>query len=149
MGVMERLVYLRRHPLFGRIARELLLVYGVDIPAAVTVGNDLHLQHRGLGTVIHPATRIGTNVTIYHQVTVGRADAHIPIAQSPFEAIELEDDVILYPGAKILGGHGITTIGNGAIIAANAVVTGSVPPGEVWAGAPARRINSRNLALRP
>jgi serine O-acetyltransferase len=144
VGVIEKLVYRRRHRVLGRAAREFLLLYGLDVPAAVDIGDDLHLQHRGLGTVIHPATRIGSNVTIYHQVTIGRADAHVPITQSPFEAIEIQDDVILYPGAKVLGGPGTTTIGKGAIIAANAVVTRPVPPGEVWVGAPARPVGSRS-----
>lgn len=145
MGVMEHLVYLRRHRLFGRLARELMLLYGLDVPAAVHVGGRFTLQHRGLGTVIHPTTRIGDNVTIYHQVTIGRADAHVPIAKSQFVGIELQDDVVIYPGAKILGGAGTTTIGRGAIIAANAVVTRSVPPGQVWAGIPARQLRPRAI----
>lgn len=142
MGVMEKLVHLRRHRLLGRMARELMLVYGLDVPAAVEIEGRVHLQHRALGTVIHPATRIGNDVTIYHQVTIGRADAHVPAMTSPFRGIHLCEGVIIYPGAKILGGPGLTTIGRGAIIAANAVVTCSVPAGEVWGGVPARRLKA-------
>lgn len=143
MGVMEKLVYLRRHPLLGRAARELLLVYGLDFPPEVTLGPDLRLQHRGIGSVIHPATTIGKSVTLYHQVTIGRADAHVHISQSPFQGIVIEDGVILYPGAKILGGPGVTRIGRNSIVAANAVVMQSIPDNEVWVGVPARRATSR------
>lgn len=144
MAVMERLVYLRAHPVLGRIARELLLLYGLDVPARVQLGRGLQLQHRGLGTVIHPATRIGDRVTLYHQVTIGRADAHVPAAHSPMESIVIDDDAILYPGAKVLGGPGVTRIGRRAIVAANAVVTTSVPDGEIWGGVPARRLGRRS-----
>lgn len=143
MPVMERLVYLRGHPLLGRLARELMLVYGLDVPAQVRIGRGLTLQHRACGTVIHPHTTIGDGVTLYHQVTVGRADAHVPASETPMEKIVIDDLAIIYPGAKILGGPGITRVGRGAIVAANAVVTSSVPDGEIWGGVPAKRIGLR------
>jgi len=136
---MERLVSLRR----WRIAREIMLAYGLDVPRQVDIGEGLVLQHRGMGTVIHPETIIGDRVTIYHQVTIGRGDAHVPRAESPMVRIEIGDDVILYPGARILGGPGVTRIENGTIVAANAVVTRSTGANEVWAGTPARAIGNR------
>lgn len=101
------------------------------------------MVHRGLGTVIYPRTVIGDRVRIYHQVTVGRKDAHIPIAESEFEKVEIGDDVVLFPGAKVLGGPGVTSIGNGTIIAANAVLMTSTGEYEIWAGVPARKIGDR------
>ncbi len=139
MGVMERLVALRRH----RWAREIGSLYGLDVPREVRIGTDFVLHHRGAGTVIHPLTRIGDRVTIYHQVTVGRADAHVPFADSPMEHIEIGDDAILYPGAKILGGPGVTRVGAGAIVAANAVLLTSTGDWEVWAGSPAKKVGDR------
>ncbi|GLY29852.1 hypothetical protein [Kineosporia sp. NBRC 101731] len=143
MGIMEKLVYLRGHPLLGRAARELLLVYGVDFPKEVSLGPELQLQHRGMGTVIHPLTKIGRGVTLYHQVTIGRADAHVPWQQSKMVGIEIGDGAVLYPGVKILGGPGVTRVGESAIIAANAVVTCSVPDNEIWGGVPAKKLSDR------
>ena len=143
MGWIESLVYRRRN----RIVRELMLLYGLDVPAGVKVGAGLTLQHRAMGTVLHPATVIGDRVTIYHQVTIGRQDAHVPWDQSSMERIEIGDDAILYPGAKILGGPGVTRVGTGTIIAANAVLTKSTGDWEIWAGVPARKIGSRTNNL--
>ena len=50
-----------------------MLLFQIEIPRQVIIGNNLHLQHRGMGIVVHPMTRIGSNVTLYHQVTIGAA----------------------------------------------------------------------------
>lgn len=139
MGFMEALVTRRRY----RWARELMLIYGLDVPAEVQIGDGLVLQHRGLGTVIHPETVIGAGVTIFHQVTIGRADAHVPRASSPMERIDIGDEAIIYPGAKVLGGAGVTRLGAGTILAANAVLTKSTGDWEVWGGVPARKLSDR------
>jgi len=139
MGIMEKLVGLRRF----RLARELMLVYGLDIPKEVIVGPGIQLQHRGMGTVVHPLTTFGSRVTVYHQVTIGRKDGHIPFEQSAMERIVIGDDVVLYPGSKILGGPGITSVGRGTIVAANAVLFSSTGEWEIWAGIPARRVGLR------
>lgn len=138
-SIMSWLVQQRRH----RVAREIMLFYGLDVPAACTIGQGFMIQHRGIGTVLHPQCTIGSNVTIYHQVTIGRADPHVPRDESPMDHICIEDDVILYPGAKVLGGPGVTRIGRGTIIGANAVVTRSTGDWEIWAGAPARKVGTR------
>lgn len=143
LGVMERLVANRRR----RWARELMLLYGLEVQASTVIGADLVLHHRGIGTVIHPDTKIGDRVTLYHQVTIGRADGHIPRSESPMEHIELRDDCILYPGAKVLGGPGVTSVGRGTIIAANAVLTRSTGDWEIWGGIPARRIGQRDRPM--
>lgn len=54
--------------------------------------------------------------------------------------IKIGDDVWLGAGAVVTAG---VTIGNGAVIGANAVVTRDVPDYEIWAGAPARKISTR------
>lgn len=140
MGIIEKLVY-RRHI---RVAREvLLLVAGLEVLPQTKIGKDLLLQHRGMGIIIHPKTVIGDRVTIYHQVTIGRKDAHISEADSPMECIVIGDDAVLYPGSKILGGPGVTTVGARTIIAANAVLTRSTGDDEIWGGIPARKIGDR------
>lgn len=144
MSLITRLVSLRRHPLLGRVAKEALALYGVEFPAPVEVGSGLKLLHRGFGTVIHPSTRIGNNVTIYHGVTIGRGDPWIAGDESPVGGIIIEDDVVLCAGAKIICNDGILTVKRGTIVGANAVLTRSTPePGGVWAGMPARRIKDR------
>lgn len=139
MSFWTRLVYLRK----WRLARELLALYGVEIPGSVQIGQDFDLVHRGTGTVIHPRTVIGNRVRIYHQVTIGRADAHLPIHQSAMDHVVIEDDVVLFPGAKVLGGPGITRVGRGTIVGANAVLTGSTGENEIWGGVPAHKLAMR------
>jgi serine O-acetyltransferase len=139
MSWIERLVRHRRNP----VARQVLLLLGLEVHPGTVIGRDLRVLHRGIATVIHPDTVIGDRVTIYHQVTIGRADAHVPRDASPMERIEIGDDVVLFPGAKVLGGAGITRIGRGTLVAANAVVTRSTGEWEVWGGVPARRIGAR------
>jgi serine O-acetyltransferase len=63
--------------------------------------------------------------------------------ESRFEGIEVDDDAILCPGAKILCGEGILRVGRGAVIGANAVLLESVGENEIWAGVPARRVGHR------
>jgi len=139
MKLFNRLVYLRK----WRLAREILALYGVEIPADVQIGADFQLIHRGFGTVIHPTTRIGDRVRIYHNVTIGRADAHLPAEQTKMQHVEIGDDAVLFPGSVVLGGPGITRLGKGTILAANAVLIQSTGENEVWAGVPARRVSTR------
>lgn len=139
MSVTDRLVQHRR----WRLARELSLLYGLEMPASVKIGAEFKILHRGVGTVIHPATIIGDRVRIYHQVTIGRADAHLPYELSQMQHVEVHDDAVLFPGSKVLGGPGVTTVGAGTILAANSVLISSTGEWEVWAGSPARRIASR------
>jgi serine O-acetyltransferase len=137
---MEWLVT-KRH---RRLAREMLLLSGVEVHARTAIGHDFHLMHRGFGTVIHPNTVIGDRVAIYQQVTIGRADAFVVSgSDTQMERIELGDDVILYPGCRVLGGPGVTRVGNGSIVAANGVLTQSTGDSEVWGGVPARKIGDR------
>jgi serine O-acetyltransferase len=86
-----------------------------------------------LGIVIHGGTRIGEDVVIGHQVTLGGRDLS---ASAP----HIEDGVYIGAGAKILGG---ARIGRGATVGANAVVTRDVPAGAVVVGAN-RLLSSRS-----
>lgn len=141
---VSRLVYARNIPLLGGLAYYLLKLLGLEIPRSVVVGEGLELAHGGFGVVIHPKTAIGKRVKIYPGVTLGRADIYRPASQSKFEGIVVEDDVILSPGAKILGKEGILRIGRGSVVGANAVLLESTGENEIWAGVPARYIGRRN-----
>jgi serine O-acetyltransferase len=140
------LVYARMRPGIGRIAYYVLKLLGVEVPRSVRIGEDFLLIHGGFGVVIHPDTLIGRRVKIYPGVTLGRADIHLPAEQSLFEGIVVEDDVILAPGAKVLGKQGVLRIGQGTVVGANAVLMQSTGEGEMWAGVPARRVGMRGSA---
>jgi len=128
----------------GWIPKIALALLGIDIPPSVVLGAGIRLPHRAHGVVIHPLTRIGANVTIYHNVTIGRADAHLQFSESSFEGFVLEDGVLIGAGAIVLGGKGVTTIGAGAIIGAGTVLAHSIGRGEIWAGNPAKLVGRRD-----
>jgi serine O-acetyltransferase len=138
------LVYARRSPVFGKVAYFLLKLLGAEIPLPVKIGRDFLLLHGGFGVVIHPQSVIHDRVRVYPGVTLGRADVHHPIEQSAFKGLEVEDDVILASGAKVLCKEGVLRIGRGTIVAANAVLLTSTGENEIWAGVPARCIGKRD-----
>ena len=140
----SRLVYARKWPLIGRLAYYSLKLLGVEIPRSVEIGLDFYLVHGGYGVVIHPHTTIGARVKIYPGVSLGRADIHIPADQSAFEGINIEDDVILSPGAKILCKQGVLRVGKGTVVGANAVLLHSTGDREIWAGIPAEKLRDRS-----
>ena len=143
MSLAARLVYLRDRRGFRRLAKELLALYGMEVPPGVRIGPGLRVMHRGFGTVIHPGVTLGANVTLYHGVTIGRADPWVPGDLSPLQRIVLEDDVMVCAGAAILGKSGVLTVGRGTVVGANAVLLSSTGENEIWAGAPARCVGRR------
>jgi serine O-acetyltransferase len=148
----ERLVTRMRNPSTRRLAYKGLKLLGVEIPPSVEIGDNFQLAHGAVGLVIHEATKIGNNVKVFQGVTLGFADEHLPAeeisahldATETLGQILVEDDVVIGAGAKLIFKLGQTlTVGRGAVIGANAVVLSSVPPGEIWAGVPARRVGTR------
>lgn len=103
--------------------------YHVSIPEEAIIGS-IYLPHPH-NVVIGKYTKIGDNCKIYHDVTLGQNKGLYPC---------LKDNVIVYTGAKIIGG---ITVGNNAIIGANSVVTHDVPENAIVAGNPARIIKYR------
>lgn len=104
---------------------------GVEIHPGAKIGRRFFIDH-GMGIVIGETAEIGNDVTLYHGVTLGgtswnRGKRHPT----------LEDGVIVGAGAKILGPF---TVGAGAKIGSNAVVTREVPPGATAVGIPGRII---------
>lgn len=104
---------------------------GIDIHPGATIGEGFFIDH-GTGVVIGETCRIGTNVKVYQGVTLG-ATSPFDKSGSPMRGKkrhpDIEDDVIIYANAVILGGS--TTIGKGSIIGGNAWVTKSVPENSV------------------
>jgi serine O-acetyltransferase len=103
---------------------------GIDIHPGASVGESFFIDH-GTGIVIGETTLIGNRVRIYQGVTLGalsvrdrgRTDKPNPKKRHP----TIEDDVIIYANATILGGD--TVIGRGAVVGGNAWITYSVPAG--------------------
>jgi len=112
---------------------------GIDIHPGATIGRSFFIDH-GTGVVIGETTVIGDRVRLYQGVTLGaltvdRGDQRLVVGQRRHPT--LEDDVVIYAGATILGGE--TVIGQGAVVGGNAWVTASVPAGARVAGAINRR----------
>lgn len=144
MDFITRLTYLRKNPFLGGIAYYALKILGVEIPRSVPIGSDLEIAHGGFGIVVHSKAKIGDGVKIYPGVSLGRADIHKPIAESAFESIVIEDEVVLSPGSKVLCKVGVLRVGKGTILGANAVLLQSTGENEIWAGIPARLIGKRD-----
>ena len=133
--------------LIPRIMTELAHVRtGVDIHPGATIGDSFFIDH-GTGVVIGETTVIGRGVTLYQGVTLGALnfprDAQGNIIRGAKRHPTIEDDVVIYAGATILGGE--TTIGEGSIIGGNVWLTESVPPHtRVLMGKPDLRISPRH-----
>jgi serine O-acetyltransferase len=141
MNLTTRLVYLRNHRGLAGLGRQVLAwLFHIDFPTTVRVGRGFSFVHRGVGTIIHPATEIGDDVTLMHQVTLGVADALTPVPRETWPIIHVGDRVVIGAGAKVLAPHTGLTIGAGTTIGANAVLLESTGPDEVWVGVPARRV---------
>jgi serine O-acetyltransferase len=98
---------------------------GIDIHPAARIGEYLCIDH-GTGIVIGETTIIGHHVKIYQGVTLGAMSVEKNMAFTKRHPT-VEDHVVLYSGATILGGD--TTIGHHSIIGGNVWLTRSVPPG--------------------
>lgn len=106
---------------------------GIDIHPGARIGSPFFIDH-GTGIVIGETTRIGSGVRIYQGVTLGalsikrkQGAGPTPKQAIPQRHPTIEDDVVIYANATILGGD--TVIGKGAMVGANAWISYSVPAG--------------------
>lgn len=102
---------------------------GIEIHPAAKIGKGLFIDH-GSGVVIGETTEIGDNVTIYQGVTLGGTGK-----EHGKRHPTIGNDVVIGSGARILGPF---RVGNGAKIAAGAVVLDEVPDDATAVGVPAR-----------
>jgi serine O-acetyltransferase len=117
-------------PLVARIIAELAhSTTGIDIHPGAQIGGSFFIDH-GTGVVIGESTIIGQRVRLYQAVTLGakrfEKDDHGALIKGAARHPIVEDDVVIYAGATILGR---ITIGRGSTIGGNVWVTRSVPPG--------------------
>jgi len=123
-------LYLLGVPLIPRIITEMAhSETGIDIHPGAQIGEGFFIDH-GTGVVIGETCIIGANVRLYQGVTLGAKsfpkDEHGHLVKGIPRHPIVEDDVIIYSGATVLGR---ITIGRGAVIGGNMWVVEDVPPG--------------------
>jgi len=117
-------------PLAARIIAEIAHSdTGIDIHPGAKIGSSFFIDH-GTGVVIGETAVIGQNVRLYQGVTLGAkrfaVDDHGALLKGAPRHPIIEDDVVIYAGATILGR---VTIGRGSTIGGNVWLTRSVPAG--------------------
>ncbi len=117
-------------PLIPRIITEHAhSITGIDVHPGARIGEKFFIDH-GTGVVIGETAVIGRNVRLYQGVTLGAKSFPLDEQGNPIKGIDrhpiVEDDVVVYAGATILGR---IVIGKGSSIGGNVWLTSSVPPG--------------------
>jgi|SoiMethySBSTD1v2_1073268.scaffolds.fasta_scaffold08908_3 serine O-acetyltransferase len=110
------------------------VAFAARIPAQADIDRTVHFSHNGLAVVVTKESKIGPGCQIGTHVVLG---SNWPEAGAP----TLGSNVVVHCGAKILGP---VTIGDGAVVAANAVVRTNIPARCLAAGVPAA-IKRENL----
>lgn len=104
-------------------------VTGIDIHPGATIGERFFIDH-GTGVVIGETTIIGDRVKVYQGVTLGAKRIPVDVEGKPVKGVArhpiVEDDVVIYGGATILGR---IRIGRGAVVGGNVWLTHDVAPG--------------------
>ena len=121
---------LHRHgiPLLPRLVAEFAhRETGIDIHPGATIGRAFAIDH-GTGVVIGETAVLGDRVRLYQGVTLGAAAVAKQLSRVRRHPT-IEDDVVIYANATILGGD--TVVGARSVIGGNVWLTRSVPPGSV------------------
>jgi len=139
---MAHCLYRLGLPLLARIvAEQAHAETGIDIHPGATIGAGFFMDH-GTGIVIGETAVIGQRVRLYQAVTLGakrfptHADGTLQKGLPRHPVVE--DDVVIYAGATVLGR---ITIGKGAVVGGNVWVTHDVAPGGRVAQAASREDN--------
>ena len=127
---LAHILYQLGAPLVARVIAEIAhSATGIDIHPGAQIGESFFIDH-GTGVVIGETAIIGRHVRVYQAVTLGakrfeKDDNGLLVKGNARHPI-VEDDVVIYAGATILGR---ITIGHGSTIGGNVWLTHSVPPG--------------------
>ncbi len=100
---------------------------GIDIHPGATLGHPVIIDH-GTGIVIGETAVIGNNVKLYQGVTLGALSVNKALASTKRHPT-IENDVVIYANATILGGE--TVIGRGSVVGGNVWLTASIPPNSI------------------
>lgn len=131
---ISHFLYNRRMFFVARLISQIARFFtGIEIHPGAKIGKGLFIDH-GMGVVIGETCEIGNNVTIYQGVTLGGTGK-----DKGKRHPNIEDDVVIGSGAKILGP---ITIGSNSKIGANAVVLRDVPKSSTAVGIPAKIVTS-------
>ena len=152
-GFQAVMTYRIAHHLHGRgvpLLPRLMTEYahsatGIDIHPGATIGRNFFIDH-GTGVVIGETTEVGDNVKLYQGVTLGAlsfpTDEHGNLRRGFKRHPTIEDDVVIYSNASILGP---VTVGRGSAIGGNVFLTHDVEPGsKVTIEKPDNRIRPRH-----
>jgi serine O-acetyltransferase len=135
-GIFAVMIYRLAHrlhsqgvPLMPRIMSQYAhSATGIDIHPGAQIGEAFFIDH-GTGVAVGETTQIGKNVRIYQGVTLGA----LSLPKDAGESLRgskrhptIEDDVIIYANATILGGD--TVVGARSVVGGNVWITESVPP---------------------
>jgi serine O-acetyltransferase len=112
-----------------------------DIHPAAQIGRGLWLDH-GLGFVVGETCIIGRDVSIWHNVTLGSTLSDSGSQRHP----EIGDNVVIGAGAIILGN---VKVGNGANVAAGAIVVSDVPEQTLVVGSKSRNLGTAQISFAP
>lgn len=129
---MAHWLWIHKAKFLGRLLSQFFRGFtGIEIHPGATIGERFFIDH-GMGVVIGETAEVGTDVTLYHGVTLGgtslnKGKRHPTIG----------DRVVVGAGAKVLGA---ITVGEDSRIGANAVVVKPVPPNSVVVGVPGQVI---------
>ena len=128
---LAHLLYEKNVPLIPRVMSEFAHSRtGIDIHPGARIGRGFFIDH-GTGVVIGETCTIGEHVKLYQGVTLGALSFEKDEYGHPIKGIKrhpnVEDHVVIYAGATILGGK--TTIGSHSEIGGNVWLIHSVPPG--------------------
>ena len=137
------LFYVAGFDLIARIISQTIRFFtGIEIHPGAKIGKNLFIDH-GMAVVIGETSEIGDNVTIYHAVTLGGSSPSIDSERQRHEKRHptIGNDVVIGSGAQVIGP---INIGNGARIAANAVVVKDVPENATMVGIPAKAVKLDN-----
>ncbi len=138
--VAHRLYRKKKYTTARFVSQAARFLTGIEIHPGATIGHGLFIDH-GSGVVIGETTIIGNDCTLYQGVTLGGTGK-----ESGKRHPTLGNNVMVGAGAKVLGNF---TVGDGAKIAAGAVVLGPVPENCTAVGIPARVVRRGGNRVDP
>lgn len=134
--LLRLILFFKRRSMLGfanYFANRLQIKHGIFISPKTNFDETLELRHP-IGIIIGEGVRIGKNVIVYQNVTLG--GARIGDGKASNYPI-IGENTVIFSGAAIIGN---VKVGHNCTIGANSVVTKDVPPNSTAVGAPARII---------